>query len=182
MSENKQVIEKTQRWIDRVVVGLNFCPFAKPVILSEKVAYQVSQEKSLDKALADLVLMLEELTSCHQLETALVIYPDGWEDFEDYLDLIHYADLLLIESGYEGIFQLASFHPEYCFEGAEMNDPANYTNRSPYPMIHIIREESLEKALQEYPNPENIPLRNQALAREKGLATMVALFQDGRGT
>ena len=101
--------------------------------------------------------------------------PVHFAEFEDYLDLVELAEALSVELGYEGIYQIASFHPEYCFGGADENDPANYTNRSPYPMVHLLREDSISRALEHYADPEGIPDRNIALARTKGLKQMQLL-------
>ena len=103
-----------------------------------------------------------------ELETTLVIYNDGFRGFERYLDLVEYGNDLLIDSGFEGIFQLASMHPEYCFDGEDYDDASNFTNRSPYPLIHIIREASMARVLSVYNEPELIPEHNIALANEKG--------------
>jgi hypothetical protein len=110
-------------------------------------------------------------------ETTLLILPEGCTQFNDFLDLTAMAEQLLIDQGYEGVYQLASFHPDYCFAGEDENDPANYTNRSPYPMLHIIREASIEQALKTYPNPELIPERNIELTRKLGLEKIQALLR-----
>ena len=107
-------------------------------------------------------------------ETSLLIFPSTFSYFKDFLDGLTLANDLLKEQGYEGIYQLASFHPQYRFKGAGRNDPANYTNRSPYPIFHILREASLEAALKNYPNPEQIPQRNIELTRRLGLEVMRA--------
>lgn len=112
------------------------------------------------------------------IETSLLIFPESLKDFDDYLDFLEIANALMHKQGYEGIYQLASFHPHYYFEGADENDAANYTNRSPYPMLHILREASLERALLNYPDPENIPGRNIKLTRELGLDVMQKLLAD----
>ena len=107
-----------------------------------------------------------------QAETSLFVVPAGLEAFETYLDFFAAVETVIPEAGLEGILQLASFHPDYCFEGAEADDPANYTNRSPHPIFHLIREAPLARALENYPDPEAIPDRNIALLRKLGLAEM----------
>lgn len=121
---------------------------------------------------ADLEELLHELVAeCRRLDaepgiaTTLLIAPAGMEDFDDYLDWLELAERLLDDLGYRGIYQLASFHPDYVFDGVEAADPANATNRSPYPMLHILREAELERALASYPDPESIPERNMAKLR-----------------
>jgi len=179
-TSNKYLIERTQKWVLDVVVGLNFCPFAKPVVTADAINYKVVNEQKLDACLMALLDEINSLNNDASIETSLLIYPVGFEAFEDYLNLVEIAEALLVEEGLEGIYQLASFHPDYCFEGAKYDDAANYTNRSPYPMLHLLREESLEKALQSVASPEKIPARNIAVAREKGLAEMQALLDSSK--
>ena len=102
------------------------------------------------------------------IETTLIIYSDGFRSFSRYLDLVDYANDLLIDSGFEGVFQLATMHPEYCFADDDFDAASNFTNRSPYPMLHIIREASMAKVLKVYKEPEKIPENNMALAEQKG--------------
>ena len=162
------VIDSCRQWVADVVIGLNFCPFAKPVVESGAVSFSVVNEQTLEVCLQ---AVCDELSRCHNddsIETSLLIYPVGFESFDDYLELAAIADELLVDEGYEGVFQLATFHPDYCFEGQVYDDAANYTNRSPYPMLHVLRETSVEKALENIADPEKIPNRNIAFAREKG--------------
>ena len=111
------------------------------------------------------------------IATSLLIYPTGFQDFEAYLDFLDMAELLLQKQGYEGVYQVASFHPNYCFAGEATTDAANYTNRSPYPMLHLLRESSLTAAIDTHADTEKIPLQNIAFARKKGAAAMQALLQ-----
>ncbi|ORU91703.1 MAG: hypothetical protein A6F72_02890 [Cycloclasticus sp. symbiont of Poecilosclerida sp. N] len=173
---DETLIEQSRRWVSSVVVGLNFCPFAKPVIESGDVDYKVINERSLEQCLMALSGEFKRLTENNQIETSLLICPHGFESFDDYLDLLAVANSLLLDEGYEGVFQLASFHPDYCFDGLKQDDAANYTNRSPYPILHILREKSVERALNSVSNPEKIPARNEKVAREKGLEEMKALL------
>ncbi len=169
------VIAQTTQWINSVVIGCNFCPFAAKAVLRKSIRYVVLQETTLESALEALVDELNFLDRTEDIETTLLIFPKHFPDFEDYLDLVELAENLSIEQGYEGVYQIASFHPDYCFEGAEADDPANYTNRSPYPMLHLLREDSISKALDHYIDPEGIPERNIAFAQEKGLRYMQLL-------
>lgn len=118
---------------------------------------------------------LRYLDRAEDIETTLIIFPNHFADFEEYLDLAELAEDLSVEQDYEGVYQIASFHPDYCFAEAEANDPANYTNRSPYPMLHLLREDSITKALDHFIDPEGIPERNIAFAQEKGLKYMQML-------
>ncbi|MBK6995370.1 MAG: DUF1415 domain-containing protein [Lewinellaceae bacterium] len=169
------VIAQTTQWINSVVIGCNFCPFAAKAVLRKSIRYVVLQETTLESALETLVDELNFLDRTEDIETTLLIFPKHFADFEDYLDLVELAENLSIEQGYEGVYQIASFHPDYCFEGADADDPANYTNRSPYPMLHLLREDSISKALDHYIDPEGIPERNIAFAQEKGLRYMQLL-------
>jgi len=166
------IVNHTRQWLEEVIVGFNFCPFAKPVVDTGGVSYEVINEVSLDRCLEGLAEQLKVLHQHPKLETCLVIFPRGYDAFDQYLDLLALSEALIKDMGYEGVFQLASFHPDYCFEGAEFDDAANYTNRSPYPMLHIIREKSIEIALKAVKEPEKIPIRNIEFAREKGQVEM----------
>lgn len=169
-------IQQVQQWLKQVIIGFNFCPFAKREFDQGSIRYSVIRHGQLEQCLQSLIdecILLDQETD---IETGLLIFPDAFTAFDDFLDFVDLANALLLEQGYEGIYQLANFHPDYCFEGSDDNDAANYTNRAPYPMLHIIREASLEAALENYPNPEAIPERNIALARKTGLEKMQQLL------
>lgn len=159
-----------------MVVGLNFCPFAAKPLLRNSIRYVELPGATPETALTALAEELHFLNHDEEVETTLLIFPDSFADFGDYLDLVEMAEMLGTELGYDGVYQIASFHPQYRFARAKADDPANYTNRSPYPMLHLIREESITRIAGTYPNLEGIPDRNIALAREKGLAHMQALL------
>lgn len=176
MDENEQmIIDQTLKWIKTVVIAYNFCPFASKPVNEGRVHYTVSTGKTPAIVLEQVIRECYRLDEDPQIETSLLIIPDGFADFEEFLELVDLAESLLEDQEYEGVYQLASFHPSYCFADAEVNDPANYTNRSPYPMLHFLRETSVEKALQFFKNPEEIPEKNIMLAREKGLLFMEQL-------
>lgn len=168
--------EQTRAWVESVVVGLNLCPFAGREVERGSVHYAELPAVDMEDALLALALECERLDRDPDIATSLLVFSEGFRLFDDFLDLLELAGQLLIDRGYEGVYQLASFHPEYCFEGADENDPANYTNRAPYPTLHLIREEGLASALAMYPNPEEIPERNIALTRDLGLEQMHALL------
>ncbi|MCF7971509.1 MAG: DUF1415 domain-containing protein [Methylococcaceae bacterium] len=178
MTQNEKVINQTKAWLQKVVIGLNFCPFAKPVFEQGKVHFQVSDAQSLECCLEDLVAEALRLDQHSSIETTLLIYESSLQDFENFLDVVDIANDFMEEQGYEGIYQLASFHPDYCFADSDDDDPANYTNRSPYPMLHLIRESSIERALANYKNPENIPDTNIKVAQELGLEKMQSLLKE----
>ena len=171
-------IKQTQLWVEKVIVGLNFCPFAKKELVNNTIFYYLSSNRKIKLALEELFDQCVYLTEHSEVETSLLIYNEGFKCFNDYLDLVAYAEELLIDSGFEGIFQLATFHPDYYFEGEDFNDAANFTNRSPYPTLHLIREESMTRVLSVYKNPEQIPIININLARSKGAPFFSQLLID----
>jgi hypothetical protein len=171
------VVEQTQAWLNQVIIAYNICPFARAVAEKNLIHYQVDEAITVAENLTTLIAQAEYLDQHDDdVETSLLIYPQQFAEFEDFVDYVALADELLIMQGYEGIYQLASFHPHYCFAEADSQDAANYTNRSPYPMLHLIRERSIENALQHFPHPESIPERNITLTRQLGLAKMQALL------
>jgi len=175
MLSSKQVIEQTVNWIKNVVIDCNFCPFASKVVKSKSIFYHVEISGDIEICLKTFAEEIKRLDNDESIETSLLILPFATKKFNDYLNLFYAAEESLKQKGYEGIYQLASFHPLYCFAGAEQNDAANYTNRSPYPMLHLLRESSIDIALQHYKYPEAIPERNIKFARQKGLIFMQML-------
>lgn len=175
MTTNETLIAQTRTWIRRVVVGEKFCPFAAAPLMQESVHYEVIHSQDTRPILNAVLRECRRLDLHPAIETTLLILPEGFGDFEDFLDLADLAEDLLEDEDYEGIYQIASFHPAYCFADAPDDDAANYTNRSPWPMLHLLREESLDTALERYPDPEAIPERNIAHARSLGLAYMTRL-------
>lgn len=173
--DQEKIIEQTKKWIVDVVVGCNFCPFAAREVNDNTIHYEVSAATMVKDCLETLLMECRRLDVNAKIETTIIILPAGFQKFGDYLDLIALGEKLFKQEKYEGVYQLASFHPDYKFSGAPANDAANYTNRSPYPMLHILREESIEKALANFPNPDSIPDRNVDFARKKGLAYMKML-------
>jgi len=175
MKKQSEIILQTKKWIIDVVIGCNFCPFAAREIKRDAVHYKVTPATGIDESLQAFLNECQHLDDNHDIETSLLIFPDSFQTFDEYLYLVSQAEKLIKQQGYEGIYQVASFHPLYCFAGSPANDAANYTNRSPYPMLHLLREEKIEQALEKYPDPERIPDRNISFAREKGEAYMKML-------
>jgi hypothetical protein len=172
------IISKSKNWIRDVVVGCNFCPFAGREIQRGSIHYEVlhnADEKTVLEAVLQSMLELDKNT---KIETSLLILSESFTDFNVYLKLLAKAEIILAKNKYEGIYQIASFHPSYLFAGTKDNDPSNYTNRSPYPMLHFLREESVTKAIGGHPDIENVPKRNIAFTKEKGLAYMQQLLKN----
>lgn len=160
----KHVEQQTQQWLNDVVIGLNLCPFAAKPQRNKQIKIVVTPattEEQILEVLLQEFLMLQQTTP-KELETTLVVIPNFLQDFMDYNFFLDWVDALIKQQGFEGEFQVASFHPDYCFADAEPEDDQNLTNRAPYPVIHLIREESMEKVLKHYPDPESIPDNNIA--------------------
>ena len=175
MQTDALLIGQTKKWVDDVVIGCNFCPFAAQVVKQQSIHYRVEHSEDMASCLQTFLDEMEHLDSDDTIETVILIFPNSFPLFDDYLDLVSDAEALLAEKGYEGIYQVASFHPNYLFEGAPSNDAANYTNRSVYPMLHLLREASIDEALVSFKHPEKIPERNIEFARKKGWLYMKQL-------
>lgn len=176
MADNETIISQTKKWIIDVVIACNFCPFASREVKRGSIHYEVLPDANTDDTMKAVLNIMKLMDENRDVETALLILPNGFENFEDYLDLVETAESLLEENDYEGIYQVASFHPQYLFAGAPADDPSNYTNRSPYPMLHLLREESVSKAIDGHPDIDNVPYQNIQFAKEKGLPYMQQLL------
>lgn len=166
-----------QHWVSDVIVKYNFCPFARAEVERNAVRYQQSAVTRLDDAMAELLLQCQYLDANPQVATTLLSFAPGFSDFYDFLDLIAMADRLIAMEGYEGVYQIAHFHPQYCFADADTDDAENYSNRAPFATLHIIREADMAQALEHYDEPESIPERNIAFAERKGAAFWQNLLQ-----
>lgn len=175
MKSNKEIIAQTKKWISNVVADCNFCPFVAVELKRDTIHYEVTDSNDKEECLQAFLKECVRLDEDDKIVTSLLIFSTGFDQFDDYLDLVELAEALLEENNYEGVYQVASFHPQYIFGGAPVNDAANYTNRSIYPMLHLLREEQIEKALEKYADPENIPDNNMNFAREKGVQYMQML-------
>lgn len=177
------ITEQVDQWLNDVVIGLNLCPFAAKPQRNKQIKIFVSEASQEEALLEDILLQLIELSSTEpkKLETTLVVVPNMLQDFWDYNFFIDWVEGLIKQQDWEGIFQVATFHPDYCFGGAEPEDDENLTNRSPYPVFHLIREESMEKVLKHYPDPESIPDTNiarvSALSEEERKKLFPYLFR-----
>jgi hypothetical protein len=167
---NLDPLDLTRQWIERVVIGLNLCPFAKAVQTKGQVRYALSQAREAEALLTDLVAEFERLrdTPAELIDTTVLVHPWVLNDFLDYNDFLDIADAALVELDLEGILQVASFHPGYQFADSAPDDIENHTNRSPFPMLHLLREDSIDRAVAAYPDPDAIIERNQATMRRLG--------------
>ena len=164
------VSEHTKQWLEKAVIGLNLCPFAKAPHVKNLVRIVVSEARHLDGFLEDLDRELQLLgnTPTSELETTLLVHPTLFPDFETFNQMLEIADDAVVENELEGIVQIAPFHPDFQFEGTEADDISNYTNRSPYPTLHLIREDSITKAAEAFPDASAIFDRNIALLEKMG--------------
>jgi len=172
-----QVVADTRRWVQRAVIGLNLCPFAKSVEVKQQVRYVVSQASGAKPLLADLKRELLALVAADPaaLDTTLLIAPGACAEFLDFNALLERADRLLQELGLDGVLQIASLHPRYQFADTEPDDITNYTNRAPYPTLHLLREASVDRAVAAFPNPEAIFETNMQTMHDLGPEGWAAL-------
>jgi hypothetical protein len=171
--DNDIVIADTVIWLERAVIGLNLCPFAKAVHVKKQIRYKVSAATNADALRDDLMTELRLLAAADatEIDTTLLIHPHVLPDFLDYNDFLYVADDVVQELELDGVLQIASFHPQYQFAGTEADEIGNYTNRSPYPMLHLLREASIDRAVAAFPDASEI--------FDKNLATMNNLGHDG---
>lgn len=180
MSDGADVaLAETRHWLERVVIGLGLCPFAAAPYRGERILFRACTATSDDKVYAAFVATVDELLSHtpERQETALLVLTRALAGFEDYLEMLGALEHAIEEAGLSGVLQLASFHPDYRFEGVDADDPSNWTNRSPFPVFHLIREAGLAEALASYPDPERIPERNVALLRKIGVKGIRSLLE-----
>ena len=169
-SDQDTVIRDTQRWLTTAVIGLNLCPFAKAVHVKNQIRYKVSEATEPEGLLQDLIqeLILLRDADPEKIDTTLLVHPQVLQDFFDFNDFLDVADAALEELDLDGIIQVASFHPDYQFSGADPGDIENFSNRSPYPTLHLIRESSIAQAVSAIPNAEDIYETNMATLRRLG--------------
>jgi len=179
---NERVIAETRAWVDRVVIGLNLCPFARAPQVKGQVRYVASDATDAAALMACLKDELGRLaaTPAAQIETTLLIHPRVLIDFADYNDFLGPAEVAVSELGLDGVIQVASFHPHYRFEGTAADDVSNATNRSPYPTLHLIREDSIDRAVAAFPHAESIFEANIATMRRLGAGGWAALQRQCR--
>lgn len=174
----EQVEQLTREWVESMVVGLNLCPFAAPVVKDNSLRYAVTEACEGEALVADFLAEVEMIQAADEqtIATTLFIVSSGLEDFYVYLDYLHLFEELLQQAGLEGVFQLASFHPGYLFAGVPEADLSHWSNRSPWPTFHIIREAEMSRALMHYSHPEQIPERNIERLRSLGREALIKRF------
>lgn len=169
-SDRDAVVAATRHWLTRAVIGLNLCPFAKSVHVKGQIRYAVSAARDAEGVLEELEGELRMLAEADpaQLDTTLLIVPDALADFDEYNDVLYLAERLLQSLRLEGTLQIASFHPDYRFSGSDADDIENYTNRAPYPILHLLREDSIARAVEAFPDAADIYERNAETMRRLG--------------
>lgn len=169
---HETILSETRHWLTRAVIGLNLCPFAKAVHVKQQIRYAISEATDMEGVLTDLEAELRALVDADPAttDTTLLIVPHALADFADYNDCLFFADRLLKQLRLEGELQIASFHPQYQFEGSEPDDIENYTNRAPWPILHLLREASIERAVDAFPDAADIYERNIDTLRRLGHA------------
>ncbi len=179
--DEAEVIAATRRWIERAVIGLNLCPFARAPYVKDRVRIVVSAARDEETLLLDLCEELQRLavTDEAQIETTLLVHPQVLGDFLAFNDFLDLADAALVQMNLQGELQVASFHPDFEFADAPVGDVANCTNRSPFPTLHLLREASIERAVEAVEDPDAIYERNIARLRELGKDGWDALWRDG---
>lgn len=177
--QHDPIIAATREWLEKAVIGLNLCPFAKAVYLKNQVRFVVSSAPHLDGLLEDLDRELDFLAAAdpEEVDTTLLIHPTLLPDFLDFNDFLQIAEAAVDEHQLEGVVQIASFHPQYQFANTALDDMQNYTNRAPYPTLHLLRETSIDKAVAAFPEAETIYQRNIATLKELGSAGWRALWE-----
>jgi len=174
----ESVVERIENWIENLVVGLNLCPFANSVRRKALIRISVIDDATLEGCLQQLATEAYRLEEGNQQSTTLLVIPRGFEDFEEYMDLLALAESLLEDLGFEGILQLASFHPKYQFEGTATEDVSNWTNRAPFPILHLLTEASVSRAVQQHPDPDGIPDKNIKALNSLGSAGVMELLNN----
>ena len=169
--DSRDPIAETRRWLERAVIGLNLCPFSKAVHVRGQIRWVLSDATTSDALLETLgeELLLLRDASADAVDTTLLIHPQALNDFLDYNDFLETADALVESLGLDGVLQVASFHPDYQFAGNAPDDVENCTNRSPYPTLHLLREDSVSRAVEAFPDPGVIVERNVETLRKLGV-------------
>jgi len=170
--DKHEVERQVKNWLTSIVIDLNLCPFAQREYRSNKIRFKTSFADLEQEVVRDLVVELSLLNKHADIETTLLILPQALSEFEYFNEFLGFADSLVAEMNLEGVFQIASFHPHYRFAGTKADDVENFTNRAPFPILHILRESSLDRAVERHPDTDQIPRDNISLMNKLGSAHM----------
>lgn len=175
--EEGKYISSVQKWMNQIVIGLGLCPFAAKVVQDKKVALYCCPFRSVLETLTQLETQIKEIEdSNNQISTSLLIISEGLEDFDAYLDAYNYIEAF-VEQTHSEVIQMASFHPNYTFQDVELDDITNYTNRSPFPIFHLLRVADVSEAVDSHPDIHGIAPRNKAILRKIGLEAILELYK-----
>ncbi len=175
-SNSSEVEQRVENWLTSIVIDLNLCPFAQREYRNNSIRFKTSSAQSEEEIVRDLIVELSLLNKHDDIETTLLILPTVLSEFGHFNDFLGFADSLLQEMSFDGVFQLASFHPDYRFADTQPGDAENFTNRAPYPILHILRESSLDWAIGQHSDTDQIPLDNIALMNKLGSVHMAKLL------
>lgn len=175
--DKRRTVDDTRRWLERAVIGLNLCPFAKAVHTKRQIYYAVSQATQPPEILEDLKKEINDLLATDPVvrDTTLLIVPNCLHEFLDFNGLLAQAEAVLVELDLEGVIQIASFHPQFQFAGTQTDDITNFTNRAPYPTLHLLREDSVDRAVAAFPQAEDIFEKNMQTLNQLGVKGWAAL-------
>ena len=175
--QQHEIVRLVRRWLEKFVIELNLCPFAKRELVNDRVKFVVSDAITEEQLLVDLQYELLRFQEDREIETTLLIHPQVLQSFDDYNQFLDIVDTLLDEEGFLGVYQIASFHPQYRFAETEFGDAENYSNRSPFPILHLLRESGVEREIARHQDTSLIPERNIKLLRKMGSAKLQILLQ-----
>ena len=180
MKSSEAVLEITKRWLETFVIGLNLCPFARHPYRADKIRYVVVRGENKEQIVECLLVEIKEMleVSPADIETTLLILPDALSEFDNYLTFLDMLEEIVVEIEVDGTIQVASFHPQYQFQDTEPDDVENYTNRSPFPMFHLLREASIERAIEAFPEVGDIPEKNIETMNNLGIYRVKQMLYD----
>jgi len=178
--DHETILTQCRYWVEHVIVQWSICPFAKAVWQSDEIGYEIIDSTDLEDQVLAVMGQVQRMKESDSPDTTLIIFPQGREDFDDYLNLLDICNELLDQQDEMSFAQLASFHPDYLFADEAEDSPSHFTNRAPWPIIHIIRQASIAKALTNFPDPESIPTRNIDLMQQIGYDKLARQLADIR--
>lgn len=170
------ILKHTQQWLEKIVIGLQLCPFAKKPFSQKTIRFTLSDAETDEDRIRELISECETLDKDSGIETSLIIYGHGLADFFDYTQFIDWANSTLKNNHWQGVYQIATFHPRYVFTNTHESDRENLTNRAPYPMVHLLRESRLQEAIELFPDTDTIVEKNIATMNELTDAKIKRLF------
>lgn len=178
---HSQIAARVERWVEAVVIGLNLCPFASAVLRRRQMNIVIAEGDTEEDCLQQLADEADALVAGDLQATTLLVLPEGFEDFDAYLDLLAMAEALLEDIGLDDQLQVASFHPDYQFDDTDFDDPGNWTNRAPYPILHLLTEDSVSRAVESHPDPDGIPEANIMKLEQMGVDVLESLNRAADG-